>query len=295
MAPSLNNKTNKIAISGSTGFIGNSLSQFFKNNMYQIVPIQRRDIAKGSAHVASLIKGCEIVINLSGATILKRWTPNYKSEIFNSRINTTRCLVDAIAKMDTKPTTFISTSAVGIYEPIDSHDEFSDRLANDFLGDVCRAWEAEATNIMQFSDVRLIIFRLGVVLAKNNGAFPKIIKPMNFFVGGKIADGFQWFPFIHVNDLLSAYWYVINNPNCKGIYNLTAPNPIINQEFTKLLATKIHRPYFFTVPKWLLKLLYGEAETVLTQGQNANPLRLINDGFDFEFPTASKAIDQLIN
>lgn len=178
-------RKNRIAICGITGFIGQKLSVFLADNNYQVVPITRKELAFSPRQLANLLKGCEAIINLAGAPVLKRWSDTWKKEIFNSRVHSTAKLTEAIKLTSKKPKVFISASAVGIYDPYDVHDEFSTQYATDYLGEVCQAWEAEALKLKD--EFRLCIIRLGVVLGKDGGAFPMMLKPFKFGLGVRWA------------------------------------------------------------------------------------------------------------
>lgn len=284
-----------IAISGATGLIGGALSRFFKQNGCVVISLSRTDMAKGAPHLAEKMKDADVVINLAGAPILKRWTPAYKQEILNSRIKSTQLLTQALHIMPKRPRLFISTSAVGIYNNIDIHDEFSELYADTFLGDVCRQWEQTALHALNIPDVRLVIFRLGVVLSRDGGAFPQMAMPFRFFMGGCVGTGKQWFPFIHIKDVLSAFWFVCINHRAQGIYNLTAPQNITNHKFSTTLGETMHRPVWLPVPQKMLQLMYGDAATVLTDGQYVKTHRLVHDGFMFEFPTIAKTLQDLLS
>lgn len=285
---------NKIAISGATGFIGSALNSFFAKNNFTVVKINRSDFSHSPKKLANKIKGCNIIVNLAGAPVNHKWTDSYKNEILASRINTTRKLVRAIGILEQKPELFISASAVGIYDSFEVHDEFSTNYDNNFLGSVCRKWEAEAFKSRSFSNVRLCIIRLGVVLGKEGGAFPKIVKPFRYGFGAKLGDGHQLFPYIHINDVLSAIWYLIKNEEASGIYNLVAPQMISNLEFTAALQQKLKKSLLPSIPESLIRFMYGEgAETILT-GQKVIPKRLQNNGFIFEYPDITSVISNLI-
>ncbi len=283
----------KICLTGGTGFLGQKITHFFKENGFQVENISRRDFESDLSSIADKIEGADMVINLAGASILKKWTDKYKKEIYNSRINTTKKLVEALKLVKEKPSIILSASAVGIYDKYEVHDEFSDHHSNDFLAKVCRDWEAAIAPV-HHEGIRLAIIRLGVVLDKDNGAFAKMITPFKLGVGAVIGDGFQPFPFIHIADLLSSIWYIYKNPKSRGIYNLVAPEMISNGEFSKLLGKKLHRPVFLKVGANLLKFIQGEGASVLTKGQKVIPKRLIELEFPFQFPTIDAALDDLI-
>jgi uncharacterized protein len=283
----------KIAITGASGFVGKAIGKQLKLQGYAVLPISRTLLYEEPSVVAKALAGCGIIINLAGAPILQRWTAAAMHAIYDSRILTTQTLSSAIALLETPPALFISASAVGIYNSIDNHDEYSQLLADDFLGAICKDWEKAATTVTSNRSVRLAILRFGVVLGKQGGAYPKMSLPFRFGVGGKIGHGSQWFPFVHIADVVKAVEFIIDNKNTQGIYNLVAPENVTNQQFTKALGKQLCRPHFMPVPTKVLSLLYGEAATVLTSGQYVIPNRLLHDGFTFNFPTLSQTLSDL--
>ena len=286
---------NKVAISGAGGFIGKSLSGFLENNGFKIVRLSRNDFLNSPAKLTGKLRECATIIHLAGAPIgAKKWTTAYKEEILNSRIHTTRKLVEAIHLLEEKPGLLISASAVGIYDSFEVHDEFSTNYADNFLAGICKKWEAEACKVQTTDNVRLCIVRLGVVLGKDGGALPHLLKPFKYRMGAKLGDGHQVFPFIHIKDVLSAFWYFIQRRQSSGIYNLVAPQMISNLEITEVLRQKIGKSIIPSVPESLLRLLYGESADLMLQGQKVTPTRLINAGFPFAYPHFSAAIDELL-
>jgi len=283
----------KICLTGGTGFLGTRITNFFKVNGYNVENISRLDFNGSLDAVVAKIEGAELLINLAGATILKKWTKDYKKQLQDSRIITTKKLVEAFKMVENKPAIVMSASAVGIYDPYEIHDEFSDRLSNDFLAQLCKDWEAAIAPLAQ-ENVKLAILRLGVVLDKKQGAFAKMLPSFKFGLGAIIGDGYQAFPFIHINDLLSAIWYIYKNPASKGVYNLVAPELITNREFSKELGRQLNRPVMLKVGSNLLKLGLGEGSVVLTKGQKVIPQRLKELDFPFQFPTIVSAIKDLI-
>lgn len=280
----------KIAISGASGFVGTSLKEFFTNLEYEVVAISR-NILNDEAALISLIESADVVINLAGANILARWTKSYKEQIYNSRIDTTKAIVNAISKASKKPRVFISTSAVGIYSARTENSEEKYKYADDFLANVCKTWEKEAFKASEFT--RVVIFRFGIVLGKHGGAFAKMIKPFRFGLGGNIGEGTQYLSFIHISDLLNAYKFIIERDDLNGVFNLTEPYPTINQGLTMALAIALKKNAFFDIPEFVLKLIFGDGAKVLTSGQYAVPKRLQDSGFEFEFDTIDKTIDDL--
>jgi uncharacterized protein (TIGR01777 family) len=285
----------KIAISGSSGFIGKQLSEHLLRSGNEIIAISRGDLAGGSNQLAKVINSADVIINLAGSPILQRWTKKNRQLILSSRVNTTRLLVDAVQNNlpEHCPKVFISASAIGIYENSGIHDERSSALGADFLAIVCRAWENE-TEALKEMNIRLCTIRIGIVLGITGGSLQKMLPIFKIGLGGKIGSGKQPFSFIHITDLCRAIEHLITNDKSEGVYNLVSPNPITNELFTVALADNLHRPAFFTVPEFALKLVYGEASDVLTKGTCVKPARLTGEGFKFRFPDISSALADLV-
>jgi uncharacterized protein len=282
----------RIAIAGATGFIGKKLIQSFLSKNWQITEIRRKDFELPDDEFIELIADAEVIINLAGAPILKRWTFSYKKELISSRIQTTRKLRNAISTMKRKPQLFISTSAVGFYPEGGPYTESDRSYFPSFLSDLCRDWENEALLIE--NDCRLVIFRFGVILDSKEGALKKMLPLFKLGLGGKIGLGKQGFSWVHITDLLNTYTFVIENQECKGIYNLTAPNPVNNAELTHILAKTLGRPAFMRVPVFFMKLVYGEAAVTLVEGPKVLPKRLLDAGFNFTFPELGPALHDLL-
>lgn len=282
-----------IAISGITGLIGRALSDEFLSNDHCVTGIVREDFSGEVAHLIEKLQGMDAVVNLAGAPILNRWTVKGKEQILRSRLDTTSMLVSAMNQMVSPPEVFVSTSAVNIYDPYEVHDEYSTAYAGDFLSEVCQAWEQEAMKVDE-QKVRLNIIRLGVVLSSSGGALKKMLLPFRLGLGGKIDEGFQPMPFIHISDLTRAIEWLITDPDQKGIYNMVAPQMVSNEEFTRALASVLHRPAFMTIPGVVLKIIYGEAAQVLTYGQKVVPKRLNEEGFHFGYPDIHSALTDLL-
>ena len=236
----------------------------------------------------SKIEVADAIINLAGAPVLKRWTESYKSEIYNSRIETTRKIVNAIFKAKVKPKVFISNSAIGIYDDKHVHTEKSNNFSSDFLGKVCHDWEAEALAAAKYT--RVVILRTGIVLSSRGGALKTAYTPFSFGLGGVIGTGEQAFSWIHMRDLIHIYNYILENESISGIVNGVAPNPTTNYHFTKTFGKVLQQMTVLKIPLWALKAVYGDAAYTLTEGQNVIPEKLLKSGFDFEFPTIEKAL-----
>jgi uncharacterized protein len=282
----------KVAITGSTGFIGKHLTAFLKNKGVEVHAIAREHfLPDQKLKLISLLDGCDAVINLAGASINCRWTKANKQIIKDSRVKTTRILVQAINELATKPEVLLSISAVGIYTNKEVWSERSGTYDKGFLASVCLEWEAEAKKVS--SDVRLVIPRLGVVLGKDGGAFPKMFLPFRLFAGGRIASGNQGFSWIHIDDLLNIFWTVINTKKIKGIIHCTAPQMCDNILFTYTLANIIHRPVLFHIPSFIFKMIYGESASLITNGQKVFPYKLLNYGYLFQYPEIKTALKNL--
>jgi uncharacterized protein len=277
----------KIAISGASGFVGSALKVKFAE--HEIISIGVKDFAKSDLEFAALIDGCDALINLAGAPIIARWSDEYKEILRSSRIDTTAKIVIAIKNAQNKPKLLISTSAVGIYTNKMTNSEDDNEIANDFLGKLCQEWEAEALKAQE-DGVRVAIFRFGIVLGKGGGALAKMLTPFKLGLGGVIGSGKQAFSWIHIDDLMRAFEFVINDESLNGVYNLTAPEPTTNEGLTGALAHALHRPAFLPVPEFALRLIYSDGAKVLTDGQIAVPKRLLESGFKFSFSNIEYAI-----
>jgi uncharacterized protein (TIGR01777 family) len=285
----------KIAIAGSTGFIGKQLSDYLLKTDNELIVISRGDFAAGRNHLSKIINSADVIINLAGASVLQRWNNRNKKLILSSRVDTTRLLVEAVLenKSANSIKVFINASAIGIYQNSGVHDEFSSALGTNFLAAVCKAWEAETVSLGAM-DLRLCTIRIGIVLGTSGGSLGKMLPLFKIGIGGKIASGRQAFSFIHILDFCRAVDHVIRNNESSGIYNLVSPEPTTNQVFTNTLSAFLHRPAIFKVPEFALKLVYGEASEMLTDGATVIPSRLMKEGFQFRFPTISATIEDLV-
>lgn len=281
----------KIAITGSSGFVGSNLKTFFSNIGFDVKGITREEL-KDSNKLIEIIENSDFVINLAGANIINRWTESYKKLLYSSRVDTTKALIDAMKTAKTKPELFISTSAVGIYENSSCFDEDNGIYADEFLANLCKDWEKEALKAKELN-IRTAIFRFGIVLGEG-GALSKMLPAFKFGVGGMIGDGKQHFPFIHIEDLQRAYNFIYENKDLDGIFNLTAPIPTTNEGLTKTLGKILHRPTFFTVPQFALNIIFSEGAKVLTDGQCAIPQKLLDNGFEFKYDNIEESLKSII-
>lgn len=280
----------KIAISGSTGFIGGNLSEKFSDRGWDVIPLKRNDFKENI--LKNKLNRADAVVNLAGAPIIKRWTEKNKKEIYNSRISTTAKIVSAIKECESKPSVFVSASAVGIYRDDEIYTEDTDQFAEGFMADVCKDWEEAA---LEASDiVRTVILRIGVVLGKGGGALQKLIVPFKLGLGGPVAGGKQKFSWVHLSDLIRMIEFAVEKEEMYGTYNATAPDVTTNSEFTRILAKTLSRPAFIPIPSFALKIVYGKGAATLTEGQGAYPRKLMDKGFDFRFSDLQKALADII-
>lgn len=280
-----------IAISGASGFVGTHLTHFFKSLGYQVSKISREELANSSL-LSKKFEQTDIVINLSGANIIHRWSDEYKKELYHSRIDTTQKIVTAIQSANNKPKVLISTSAVGIYSNKKINSEEDCEYGKNFLARLCKTWEETALKAK--NDTRVVIFRFGIVLGKNGGALQSMLLPFKLGLGGTIGKGNQYFSFVHIDDLKNAFKFVIEQETLSGAFNLSAPHPTTNKGLTKALGKTLNRPILFPVPEFVLRLIYGEGASVLTDGQSMIPQRLEENGFRFQFKTIEKTIENLL-
>ncbi|MGV8112673.1 MAG: TIGR01777 family oxidoreductase [Lentimicrobium sp.] len=280
-----------ILISGSTGLTGRRLRAALEERGHTVTAAGRADFAGDPALLKEKVEQTAAVIHLAGAPIVARWSKAYKQEILDSRVFTTRKLVEAVNLAERKPELFISASAVGIYSDEGVNTEEHASYAEGFLADVCRQWEGEAAQLNPVTG--LAVFRLGVVLAKEGGALPKMLTPFRLGLGGPIAGGRQGFSWIHIDDLVGAFMFVLDR-RLTGTFNLTAPGVTDNQGYTSALGRVLRRPVFIPVPALALRLLFGEGASALTTGQKAVPERLLKVGFTFRFPEVEGALRDLL-
>ncbi len=270
----------KIALTGASGFVGQALQDFYQES----VVIDRND---DEMMILKKLEGVDVVINLAGAPIIKRWSDPYKKVLLQSRILTTERLVRAINKSSVSH--FISTSAIGIYPDDRQCDEGCKELANDFLGQLARKWENEARQCTKPTT----ILRFGVVLGSEGGALKQMLTPFRLGVGGMIGNGMMMTSWIALEDLIDIYDFVIRGQR-EGTYNAVSPNPVSNYHFTKALGKTLHRPTVLPIPEFALRLMYGEAATVLTGSKEIYPKALEEAGFVFKYRDIESALQAIV-
>lgn len=269
----------KVAISGASGFVANALKRAFPD----FVVIERQDDV---VVITQKLKGVDAVFNLAGAPIVARWNEAYKKVLWHSRIETTKKLVSAVGQSDV--THFISTSAVGIYPNGVPCDEESSKLSEDFLGTLALAWEHEAFKCTKPTT----ILRFGVVLGEG-GALEKMLPAFRLGLGGIIGDGAMMMSWIDIDDLVAIYAFVLEH-RLVGVLNATAPEPLSNYHFTKILGNVLHRPTLIPVPAFIIKMLFGEGSTVLLDSKEAYPKALLRQGFAFTYPDVESSLRKIL-
>jgi hypothetical protein len=298
----------KIILTGATGVIGKNIAGKLTQRGDEIT-IFTRSVEKAKKIIPDAaeyivwnpeqdvwkpkLEGKDAVIHLAGENLMaKRWSQSHKNNIYYSRINTTRILVEAIERTIEKPKIFISASAIGYYGNSEEPVTENSISGKDFLANVVKDWENESKKIYRIG-IRRVNIRTGIVLDKNEGALGRMITPYKFFVGGPLGSGKQWFPWIHIEDLTGIYLFALDNENVHGILNAVSPNPLRMNEFCKTLGTVLNRPSLFKVPAFLLKIIFGEGAEVLLNGAKVIPERTVKLGYVFNFERAEEALKNL--
>jgi hypothetical protein len=281
----------KIVLCGSSGFVGSALKAFFLQNHHDVIPVSIRSSTSIESIVAG-IDNADVVINLSGANIIGRWSDAYKAILRQSRLESTQKLVDALKRSSNPPHTYINASAVGIYDSFHRHDEQSHEYATDFLATLVGEWEATALGA-QSSRTRVCVTRFGVVYGKGGGAMEKMLPPFKMGLGGKMGEGSQIVSWIHIDDLVRGYDFLIRHPHIQGAINFTAPYPLTNAQQTRIMGEVLHRPTLLSVPAWVVKLIFGEGSVVMLDSKEVVPAVLTHEGFEFNYPTFEEAFREI--
>ena len=295
----------KIVVSGASGLIGTQLVAKLSGSGHEVIRLVRRSPKSGEIQWnpksgildAAAIEGADAVIHLSGAGIGdKRWTAGYRKEILDSRTTTTALLATTMASLSRKPSVFLSGSAIGIYGA--RNDEQLTEVSTHgtgFLADVCEQWEAAAKPAAD-AGIRTVYLRTGIVLTPKGGALKKLLPLFKLGVGGKFGNGKQWQSWISIDDEIGAIEHLLT-ANVSGAVNLTAPNPVTNAEFTKVLASVLKRPAIVPVPAFAPKILLGGelADALLFTGQRVIPAALNASGYTFKHNTLESAFRSLLS
>lgn len=293
----------RILITGASGLIGQALINLWQHQ-HQLLAISRQP-ALAAAHLPSVdwfasaaeidFNQLDAVVNLAGEPIANgRWTEHRKALICQSRWQLTEQLAEQILQANTPPKVLLNASAVGFYGRQDASriDEQCQTFYPDFGHDVCARWENLA-NRAQTEQTRVCLLRIGIVLSSSGGALSRMLPAYRFGLGGKLGDGQQYMSWIHLEDLVQIFDFLLNQPACQGVYNATAPMAVTNQQFSKLLAERLSRPELLPLPAPVLRLMFGEMADLLLYGQNVYPQRLLDAGFSFRFNQLRQALQDL--
>lgn len=295
----------KIVVSGSTGLIGSNLTPVLASQGHDVVPLVRRRPSAGERAIAwdpeagtidrAGLEGADAVIHLAGENVFGRWSPAKKQRIRDSRVQGTRIVSDAIARLTRRPTLLLAASAIGYYG--DRGDEALTEQSGpgeDFLAQVSRDWEA-ATTPAQQAGIRVVNMRMGVVLTPTKGALAMMLPPFRLGLGGPVGSGNQYLSWIALDDAINAILHLLDAPPLAGPVNLTAPNPVTNREFAKTLGKVLGRPAVVTVPMFALRMAFGtDGAAMLQSGQRVLPARLLASGFRFQFTAIEPALHALL-
>lgn len=286
----------RVLVTGGTGLVGIPLRRALADAGHEVRLVTRRPAAHDTRAVSwealpDAIAGTDAVVHLAGAPVAGgRWTPARKADIRDSRVETTRAVVRAIAATGSRPGVLVSASAIGFYGP--RGDELLDEDAppgTGFLADVCRAWEDAAREAERF-DVRVVRVRVGLVLAQEGGALAAMLPPFRLGLGGPLGGGRQWMSWIHRDDVVALLVAALSGVTWRGAVNATAPHPVTNADFARALGRAVHRPAVLPAPAFALRLVLGEMAAMLLDGQRVVPAAATAHGFAFRFPYLDGAL-----
>lgn len=295
----------RILIAGGSGFVGTAIAGHLRQESHKVYILTRRTpkhdhqihwdgiSPDGWGHRMSEM---DAVVNVTGHGLDHwPWTRRQKQKFLDSRVDPGNALLAAIEAAAPRPKVFLQSSGINHYglrgEGI--ADE-STPAAEDFPAQLTVKWEAATQPVEEFG-VRRVVTRMAVVLARRGGLFPLMALPTRLFFGGKLGGGSQATPWIHVTDAVRAMQYLLENEDARGPYNLIAPSPTSNEEFMRAIARVLHRPFWFHVPKFLLKLVLGEMNVTITEGRYSWPKRLLEEGFEFKFPTIEATLKDIFS
>lgn len=300
----------KILITGATGLIGTELVSLLLQNGIAIHYLTTsKDKIKSQLNYQGFywnpaqgiidencLMGVDVIIHLAGASIAKRWTDSYKTEILESRIIATNTLFKAVKENPNQISQIVSASGTAIYPDSDAivYKEEDNKLDDSFLSNVVVKWE-ESVDKFSLLNIKVCKLRTGVVYAKNGGALQEIIKPIRFGLGSNFGDGSQITSWIHIQDLVAMYLFAVRN-TWEGTYNAVTPFPVSNKELTKDLAIKLHRPLLLPpIPRIVMKFVLGDMHELLFNNKKISAQKTIDSGFQYQFPSIEKALQEIIS
>ncbi|MBG3875037.1 TIGR01777 family protein [Staphylococcus xylosus] len=293
-------------ITGGTGMVGTQLVEAIAQSDSHITILTRQDKTTSHPKITYVnwskpdweaqVPNIDIVINLAGASLNKRWTKSYKQKIMVSRLQSTQALFELFEGREQNPSVFFNASAVGYYKPdlYRTYTELYKTLPFDFLSEVVYQWERLARQFESLG-TRVVMGRFGMVLSNEGGALPMMKLPYEFYVGGKIGSGRQWYSWIHIDDLTRAILHTINTEDAHGVFNFTAPIVEHQNLFGYTLARISHRPHYTWVPSIALRIILGQMSTVILDTQKVIPNKLQAIDFKFKYPDLKIALEDLIH
>ncbi|SDQ65678.1 hypothetical protein SAMN05421664_2044 [Chryseobacterium soldanellicola] len=304
--PTINQNKMKIIVAAGTGFLGKNLEKYFTekgNEVYILTrnPKRKNEIhwdAKSLGEWQNQLENSDVLINLTGKSVDCRYTEKNKQEIYSSRINSTKVLQQAVDHCINKPKIWLNASSATIY--IHSENQLNTEengiIGDDFSMNICKSWEKEFFTVKN-ENIRKVALRTSIVLGNNGGAFPKLKLITKLGLGGKQGRGNQNVSWIHIDDFCKAIEHIIDHENMRGVINITAPNPLSNKEFMMKLRKEMKVPFGLNAPVWQLEIasIFLKTETeLLLKSRNVYPERLVNNGFEFSYPTIESAFKNLI-
>ena len=296
-----------VTVTGGTGFIGKQLVDSLVADDVEVHIIGRRPRTGIAPHIRfslwdaesgepspESVGNADVVVHLAGEPVAQRWTPEVKRRIEVSRVEGARRLVAALANLPSRPSTLVAASAIGYYGSRGDEVLTEDSAPGEgFLPEVCQRWETEMDRAAELG-MRVVKLRLGIVLGRGGGALAQMLPAFKMMVGGQIGNGRQWMSWVHIDDVVRLIRFAIDTPRLRGAVNATAPNPVRNSQFTKLLARTIRRPALFTVPEAGLRLLFGDMAGVMTASQRVLPKAAQAAGYEFRWPELGTALKDLL-
>lgn len=298
----------KILISGATGLVGKKLAKLLYERGYQVEILVRSKSQKSDfkSYVwdyekkyleAGALDNTYIFIHLAGAPISKRWTEAYKKEVYDSRVDSAQFIFEEMQKQNIHPEAVISSSAVGIYGQQTSFQIFSeeDLPASDFLGTVCSDWEKKAIQFQELGS-RVVRIRTSTVLSEKGGALEVLKKPIEMNFGAVLGTGEQFFPWIHIEDLVNIYFKAVEDVTMNGAYNAVAPDFVTNERFTKKIAEHLNKKIWLpNIPKFIIKVALGEMSVLALEGSRISAQKIIDSGFKFKYESLESALSDVID
>lgn len=290
----------KVIILGASGFIGQALRKYFFSKGYEVVGFSRR-VSEGIHYwnpekeeiEVALLEDADLVINLAGESIFGRWNRSKKERVYESRVHTSHFIVKCLTSLKKRPKLYIAASAMGYYGN-ESAKEVTEKsgCGQGYLAELCYAWEESARPLEKY--MRICFARFSLILGEEGGILKRMLLPFKLGIGGKLASGEQWMSWMAIDDLVRAMEHLLFHEEIEGAVNFSSPYPVKNNQFTKSLARWVRRPAFCTLPKLLLQLLFGEAAEVYLGSLQVKPVRLLESGFVFEYPSLESALKKYL-